>query len=101
MGLVLLAAAYGLRHDTLSLVGAAVYAVAALVLVVWVATGVSTIRRNARETAEREAREQVRKEAEEAARRAVDVVNARRTTSHGGTIITIRRRGATDQAQGR
>ena len=100
IGLVLLAAAYRLCHETLSLPDAVMYALAASVLVVWVVTGVRTSRRNAREAAEREAKEQVRKEAEEAARRAVDVVNARRTTSHGGTTIAIRRRSTTEQAQG-
>lgn len=100
-GLVLLAVAYRLWHETLSLASAAVYAMAALVLVIWAVAGVRTSRRNAQEAAEREAEEQVRREAEEAARRAVDAVNAQRTTSHGGTTIAIRRRSATDQAQGR
>lgn len=102
-GLILLAIAYVLWHESPSFTDAAAYVVAALVLVVWAVMGVRTSRRNTKEAADREQRkaeEQLRKEAEEAARRAVDVVNTRRTISHGGTTINVRRRGATDQGQG-
>jgi 20S proteasome alpha/beta subunit len=101
-GLALLAVAFVLRRETLTPLGSVVCAAAALVLVSWTAMGVGTSRRRAREAMERERRaeqEQARKDAEEAARRAVRAVNARRTTSHGGATIAVRRRSSNGQAE--
>lgn len=98
-GLVLLAIAYAQRRGTLSPVGAALYLVAALVVVSWTVMGIGTSRRRAREQAERQRREEqarLRKEAEEAAKRAATAVNARRTTSLAGTTITVHRRGSSE-----
>ena len=103
-GLALLAAAFVLRRETLTPLGIVVCAAAALVLVSWTVMGVGASRRRALEAAERERlaeQERARKDAEEAARRAARAINARRTTSLGGTTITVRRRGTSDQQQGR
>ena len=103
-GLALLAVSYLLRGEAPSVASVVLYGAAALVLVAWTVMGIGTARRRARQEAERQRRqaaEQVRKEAQDAARRAATVVNARRTTSLGGTTITVHRRGPSERGQGR
>ena len=102
VGLALLLVSFVLRREALSVMGIVVYVAAALVLASWTVMGVGASRRQAREAVQRrqrEAQERARQEAQEAAHRTARVVNARRTTSHGGATIAVRRRSSNGQAE--
>ena len=96
-GVLLALIAWLLRREALGPVGQIPYLAGAVVVAAWSASGVSSSRRAAREEraveAAREAAKQAEAEAREASRRAAQAVMARRTTSHAGMTIEVRRAG--------
>lgn len=77
----------GEAHAGMRLVGALL---GALVILVWMIQGLKAVGRHEQERAQA----RVRAEAQEAARRVAQQVNARRTVSHGGMTINVRRAAA-------
>lgn len=94
MGLGLLLVSGILRRPTLSFAAVLVHVAGAVVIVVWAASGIAAARRQAREERAALERAEQAREAREARQRAAAQVRAKRTVSHGGMTINVRRKAA-------